>query len=103
MNEVKGLVFRCDQDSHIPIGPTYQDPAYRVCSLTGALPGLTEVSAEVYLKISNDFDTDDLAINIFAIFLFWILFTVVNAIAVETIEWTHGGFMRRLYKRGKAP
>jgi hypothetical protein len=22
---------------------------------------------------------------------------------VEVIEWTHGGFMRRLFKRGKAP
>jgi hypothetical protein len=32
-----------------------------------------------------------------------VLFTIVNAIAVENIEWTHGGFMRRLYKRGKAP
>lgn len=50
-----------------------------------------------------EFDVDDLAIDIIAVLLFWIFFTVVNALAVEKIEWTHGGFMRRLYKRGKAP
>lgn len=103
MNEMKGLVFKCDQDSHIPIGPTYNNSLYRVCSLPGAEPGATEVRAEVYLKQTYDFDTDQLAISIIAILLFWILFTVVNAIAVEKLEWTHGGFMKRLYKRGKAP
>lgn len=100
---MKGLVFKCDVDSHVPAGPTYLDPAFRVCSLPGAVPGQTEVPAEVYLKSVYDFDVDDLTLDIFVVLLFWLLFTVVNAIAVEKIEWTHGGFMRRLYKRGKAP
>lgn len=102
-NEMKGLVFRCDKDSHIPIGPSYTDPAYRVCSLPGALPGQTEVAAEVYLRKVYSFDVNDLALDIMVVFIFWIGFTVINAIAVEKIEWTSGGFMRRLYKRGKAP
>jgi ATP-binding cassette subfamily G (WHITE) protein 2 (SNQ2) len=102
-NEMRGLVFKCDSNSHIPFGPSYTDPAYRVCLLPGALPGQTEVAAEVYLKRVYDFDVNDMTIDIIAVMLFWILFTIVNAIAVEHIEWTHGGFMRRLYKRGKAP
>jgi ATP-binding cassette subfamily G (WHITE) protein 2 (SNQ2) len=102
-NEMRGLVFKCDANSHIPMGANYSDPAFRVCNLPGALPGQTEVHAEVYLKRVYDFDVHDLPIDIIAVLLFWILFTIINAIAVEHIEWTHGGFMRRLYKRGKAP
>jgi ATP-binding cassette subfamily G (WHITE) protein 2 (SNQ2) len=102
-NEMKGLVFNCDKDSHVPLGSDYTDPAYRVCSLPGALPGQTSVRAEVYLKEVYGFDVDDRASDIIVVLAFWIFFTLVNAIAVEKIEWTHGGFMRRLYKRGKAP
>lgn len=96
-------MFTCDSDSHIPMGATYNNSLYRVCSLPGALPGETFVRGEVYLKEVYDFDVDTLSIDIIAILLFWILFTVINAIAVEKLEWTHGGFMRKLYKRGKAP
>lgn len=100
---MRGLVFTCDEDSHFPIGATYNNSLYRVCNLPGALPGETTVRGEVYLKEAFDFDVDTLSIDIIAILLFWILFTVINAVAVEKIEWTHGGFMRKLYKRGKAP
>jgi ABC-type multidrug transport system ATPase subunit len=102
-NEMKGLVFQCAADSHVPIGPNYTDPAYRVCNLPGARPGDTSVRAEVYLKEVYQFDVDQLPIDIIAVLLFWIFFTIINAIAVEKLEWTHGGFMRRLFKAGKAP
>jgi ABC-type multidrug transport system ATPase subunit/ABC-type multidrug transport system permease subunit len=61
------------------------------------------VDGSVYVKSVYDFNIDDLPIDIIAVLLFWIGFTIINALAVEKIEWTHGGFQRRLYKRGKAP
>ena len=100
---MEGRVFECDVNSHVPMGPTYNNSLYRVCALSGAQPGLTQVRGEDYLKAVYDFDVDQRAISIVAILLLWFLFTLINAIAVEKIEWTHGGFMRRLYKRGKAP
>lgn len=118
-NEMRGLQFHCDSDGHIPAGPGYNstlilltrnlvftfpaDSDYRVCALPGAAPGATVVHGDIYLEQVYQFKVDELAIDIIAVMLFWILFTIVNAIAVEKIEWTHGGFMRRLFKRGKAP
>lgn len=105
-NEMKGLVFDCANSGYVPAGPPgtgYDDPLYRVCALTGATPGQTTVRGEDFLMAGYQFDTADLAIDVIAVLLFWIGFTIINALAVEKIEWTHGGFMRRLFKRGKAP
>jgi hypothetical protein len=70
---MKGLVFKCDVDSHIPMGSTYTDPQFRVCALSGAQPGSTQVRGEDYLKAVYDFDVDQLAISIIAVFLLWVL------------------------------
>lgn len=33
----------------------------------------------------------------------WLFYIVVNALAVEKLQWLHGGFIKRVFKAGRAP
>ncbi|PRP75001.1 hypothetical protein PROFUN_07394 [Planoprotostelium fungivorum] len=103
LNEMNGLTFDCSTSGYVPAGPEYLDPAYRVCGIAGSLPGQTTTTGEVYVRTAVDFNTDQMSINILAVFFLWILFVVVNCLALEYLQWTGGGFTKKVFKGGKAP
>jgi ATP-binding cassette subfamily G (WHITE) protein 2 (SNQ2) len=117
---MKGLEFDCSTDGHIPYGPLYTgnllvyvvpilvsyislDAAFKVCNLPGAQPGLTAVRGEDYLSAEFDFNSDHTAIDAIVVLALWLFYIIVNALAVEKLEWLHGGFIKRVFKRGRAP
>ncbi|PRP74981.1 hypothetical protein PROFUN_07374 [Planoprotostelium fungivorum] len=101
-NEMRGKDFYCD-DGLIPYGPNYNDPAYQTCTLPGSSPGSTTVSGEQFIRMAYDIDIDQQAVNIIAVFLFWLLFTAINMVCMEFVDFTGGGYTHKVYKRGKAP
>lgn len=103
LNEMNGLTFDCSQSGYVPAGPEYLDPTYRVCGIAGSLPGQTTTTGEVYVRTAVDFNTDQMSINILAVFFLWIFFVVVNCLALEYLQWTGGGFTKKVFKGGKAP
>eukprot|EP01117_Protostelium_nocturnum_P003933 TRINITY_DN151_c0_g1_i2.p1 TRINITY_DN151_c0_g1~~TRINITY_DN151_c0_g1_i2.p1 ORF type:complete len:1405 (-),score=390.15 TRINITY_DN151_c0_g1_i2:123-4337(-) len=103
-NEMRSFNFQCSgPEGVIPFGPTYTDPAYQTCALKGATPGTLSYSGRDFLASNYGFDVDDQAISVIAVFLFWILITLINMIAVEFFELSSGGHNHKVYKRGKAP
>ncbi|PRP76487.1 hypothetical protein PROFUN_15157 [Planoprotostelium fungivorum] len=103
LNEMNGLIFDCTTTGHLPAGPEYTDPAYRVCALPGSVAGQTQTDGRVYVQTALDFNTDQMSIDIAAVCFLWIFFVAVNCLAVEYLQWTSGGFTRKVYKGGKAP
>ncbi|PRP87448.1 hypothetical protein PROFUN_00659 [Planoprotostelium fungivorum] len=103
LNEMNGLTFDCSTSGHVPNGPEYTNPAYRVCALAGAIPGQVTTTGETYVNTALGFNTGQMSINIAAVCFLWILFVAVNCLAVEYLNWSSGGFTKKVFKGGKAP
>jgi hypothetical protein len=102
INEVAGLTFSCN-DSAIPYGNNYTDPDFRVCPFPGALPGDLVIYGDDYLVSELNYDPELQVLWIFVVVALWLLFTFCNCLAIEFLEFTGGGYTRKVYKRGKAP
>eukprot|EP01132_Coremiostelium_polycephalum_P010253 gene10253-12576_t len=102
VNEFDNLSFDCNNTA-IPFGPGYDDPAYRVCPIEGATPGSISITGERYLDTNLSFNMSEKAISVVAVYIIWIIFTIINMVAVEYIDWTSGGYTHKVYKKGKAP
>eukprot|EP01117_Protostelium_nocturnum_P006317 TRINITY_DN227_c0_g2_i2.p1 TRINITY_DN227_c0_g2~~TRINITY_DN227_c0_g2_i2.p1 ORF type:complete len:1432 (-),score=505.14 TRINITY_DN227_c0_g2_i2:66-4361(-) len=104
-NEMRNLTFQCEGPGGvIPYGPgVYDNPTYQICALAGARPGELTVAGRAYLATAYEFNVDQQALDGIVVFLFWILFTIINMIAMEYLEFTGGGYTHHVYKRGKAP
>eukprot|EP00026_Physarum_polycephalum_P001183 Phypoly_transcript_01184.p1 GENE.Phypoly_transcript_01184~~Phypoly_transcript_01184.p1 ORF type:complete len:1199 (+),score=222.27 Phypoly_transcript_01184:155-3598(+) len=103
-NEMKGLVFPCKGNGAIPFGPTYNDTSAKACLLAGHRPGTPlEVRGEDYLISYYDYDTSQMAIDIIAVFLFWLVYIGLNCGVMELYDLEGAGYTRQVYKRGKAP
>lgn len=103
-NEMRGLTFPCEgQAGLVPYGPSYTDPTHQACAIVGAEQGQLFVTGDQYLEAAYGYKTSQMSIDIIAVFLFWLFFIVLNMIAMEKITWVTGGFVKKVYKRGKAP
>lgn len=101
INEVADNRYFCN-DSAVPFGPEYTDPAYRTCPQGIGKPGQLWIDGNDYLD-SIEFTPHLLPLFVFVIIFYWALFTVLNCIAVELLEFTGGGYTKKVYKAGKAP
>nr|AAL91498.1 ABC transporter AbcG13 [Dictyostelium discoideum] len=104
-NEFGDLSFDC-QDTAIPSDPNkiiVYDNSYRICASPGASMGNLTVSGSKYIEESFHFRSDDLTQNVFILYLWWILYIVLNMFAMEYFDWTGGGYSHKVYKKGKAP
>ncbi|KAF2071314.1 hypothetical protein CYY_007364 [Polysphondylium violaceum] len=103
-NEFMDQSFDC-RDAAFPAGPAYSGifDANRICPIAGAQQGDLLIHGEDYLKAALSFKTTDRALNTVVVYLWWILFTVMNMFAMEIFDWTAGGYTHKVYKKGKAP
>ncbi|KAF9102309.1 hypothetical protein BGX27_011046 [Mortierella sp. AM989] len=99
-NEMSGLDFDCSGISMVPHGPTYNDIQYQVCTLPGAMAGTHFVDGSDYLFAAFRYKTSQLGVDIVAVICFWLLFVLINCIALEYIEFGKGGFSTNIYKKG---
>jgi len=111
-NEMKGLKFPC-------VGPTGVAPfslglngqdvyantdfQYKTCLMAGAKPGQDYVLGDDYSITKYGYDVNDMSIDIMAVFLFWILFIILNCVVMEYNSMSSGTFIAQVYKKGKAP
>ncbi|EGC32812.1 hypothetical protein DICPUDRAFT_155206 [Dictyostelium purpureum] len=100
-NEFMDQTFSCTQLG-VPFDPTLPE-ADRACPVAGARKGHLDVTGEDYLDKALQFKTDDRTLNIFVVYLFWVLFIALNMFAMEFFDWTSGGYTHKVYKKGKAP
>lgn len=107
-NEVRGVKYECLSAGYFPYGANYTsesiliiiiglplfirllDPDHRVCALPGATPGMTFVAGKDYTDAYMGFDIDNMGLYIMALLLIWLLFCVLNALAVEFISFQKG-------------
>ncbi|KAF9930336.1 hypothetical protein FBU30_000609 [Linnemannia zychae] len=100
-NEMTGLRFSCDEQYLVPNGPEYTNLANQVCTLAGGKPGRNYVEGPDYLYSSFRYKVSEKWINVVAVALFWILFSVLTALAMEVREFGKGGFSTNVFKRPK--
>ncbi|OLL26317.1 Brefeldin A resistance protein [Neolecta irregularis DAH-3] len=69
----------------IPSGPDYESKGLsnKVCPVNGAVPGVSTVSGDEYLKVSMNYSHDHLWRNLIIIVAYWLGFLALNLIAVE--------------------
>jgi ABC-type multidrug transport system ATPase subunit len=102
-NELAGAQFTCDGFNAVPFGPNYTEQAYRTCILPGAAPGASYVLGDDYLAHYYAFFTDQRWLNFVAVLLFFVLFTVLAALAMEYVDLKRGGTITKVYKKGFSP
>ncbi|ORZ27232.1 ABC-2 type transporter-domain-containing protein [Lobosporangium transversale] len=100
-NEMSGLRFTCDAPYLIPHGPGYDSTANQVCTIAGSKPQQNYVDGPDYLYGAYRYKTSEMWINIVAVALFWILFTVAAAWVMDTKEYGKGGFSTNVFKKPK--
>ncbi|KAG0221971.1 hypothetical protein BGW42_007045, partial [Actinomortierella wolfii] len=100
-NEMEGNQFVCNPPYLIPNGPGYDNINYQVCTLPGSRPGSPYVSGPDYLYAAFRYRTSEKWINFVAVLLFWFLFAILTAVAMEVREFGKGGFSTNVYKRPK--
>lgn len=100
---MRDLVFDCTNVGSIPAGPGYNDTAYKSCVLPGSNPGDMYVQGKDYIKASYGINSDQMAISAVATVLLWILYITINSLGKEFLNHSKGGFIRKVYKGGKAP
>jgi len=103
-NEMRGLVFDC-RNSAIPFGPSYgpEYDNYRVCTIPGAAPNALFVTGDDFMRVGYGFLVSEMNIDIIAVFLFFIAFTIANSFTIEFMKYSSGGYTKKVFKKGKAP
>ncbi|KAK9721874.1 ATP-binding cassette transporter snq2 [Basidiobolus ranarum] len=97
-NEFKGLKFDCSGAALVPSGPGYNNIAYQACTLAGARPGENFVDGGEYMDKALGYDIDQMWVNVAAVIGFWILFSILAAIAMECKHFGKGGFTLNMFK-----
>ncbi|KAI8908139.1 ABC transporter G family protein [Powellomyces hirtus] len=103
INEMKGLNFPCEGTEAVPFGPSYTNELYRTCTSKGQVGTELIFDGPAYLQGTFGYETSEMGISIFAVFCLWILFILLNCIAMEKIDLVEGGYTRQVYLKGKAP
>jgi len=102
INEISGAVYNCSFDA-IPFGDGYNSSENRVCPIRGSKPGEFAVNGTEYLDQVFGINSSLMSVDIIVVFLYFVLFTLLNCIALSVLEFTGGGYTKKVYKRGKAP
>ncbi|KAI8351922.1 ABC-2 type transporter-domain-containing protein [Mortierella sp. GBAus27b] len=98
-NEMRGLRFSCDVPYLIPYGPGYGNLENQVCTLAGSKPGQNYVEGPDYMYGAFRYKSSQMWINIVAVALFWIFFSILTGIAMEKKEFGKGGFSTNVFKK----
>ncbi|KAG9324330.1 hypothetical protein KVV02_006576 [Mortierella alpina] len=98
-NEMSGLTFTCEGSYLIPNGPGFNNIENQVCTLAGAKPGQNFVNGPDYLYAAFHYRVSEMWINIVAVGLFWIMFSLLTSFFMETKEFGKGGFSTNVFKK----
>lgn len=76
-------IIRCVEPQYVPFGSTYEDLAYRSCTVSGARPGSDTIMGNEY--ISSQYHTSSAIVwrNFGIIIGFWIFFAAMTAVGFE--------------------
>lgn len=105
VNEMSGQIYSCDgPGSSIPYGPGYTDWNYKVCTMTGGVPGQNFVRGDSYLVNALTFYPWQMWVPDFVVVVaFFIFFTFLTAMAMEYVGMSKAASLTKLYLPGKAP
>ncbi|CAO3630281.1 unnamed protein product [Cunninghamella blakesleeana] len=105
INEMKDQVYTCEGlGNAVPYGPTYTDWNYKTCTMQGGKPGESFVRGDDYLSSYLSYYPEHMwAPDFVAVIGFFLLFTILTALAMEFGVSGKGGTLTRLYLPGKAP
>lgn len=103
--EFHGRKMQCDAPHLVPNGPGFQDVSAgeQVCSFIGSVPGQSWVSGDAYLEAALTFKFSHVWRNLGILLGFYILFFLVNAIAVSFVKPIIVTGDRLIFLRGKVP
>ncbi|KAL0075492.1 ABC-2 type transporter-domain-containing protein [Phycomyces blakesleeanus] len=105
INEMNGQEYTCEGPGNaVPYGPGYDNWDYKVCTMAGGVPGQNFVKGEAYLLQALTYRSwEAWAPDFIVVIVYFILFTVLCALAMEYIDSSGGGNTTKLYIPGKAP
>ncbi|KAI7852667.1 ABC-2 type transporter-domain-containing protein [Circinella umbellata] len=103
-NEMKGQIYSCEGPGNsVPYGPGYDWP-YKVCTMKGGAPGENFVLGDNYLMSTFMYKTSYMwAPDFVVVIAYFLLFTMITALAMEYLHPSGTGSLTKLYLPGKAP
>ncbi|KAI9499314.1 ABC-2 type transporter-domain-containing protein [Zychaea mexicana] len=104
-NEMMGQIYSCEGAGNaVPYGPGYDDWQYKVCTMKGGTPGQNYVLGDNYLMDTYMYKTSYLwAPDFVVVVAYFLLFTLMTALAMEFLHPGGTGSLTKLYLPGKAP
>ncbi|KAL0086733.1 ABC-2 type transporter-domain-containing protein [Phycomyces blakesleeanus] len=105
INEMNGQRYSCEGPGNaVPYGPGYDNWDYKVCTMTGGVPGQNYVKGESYLLQELTYRPwEAWAPDFIVVVAFFLLFTAMCCLAMEFIDSGGVGNTTKYYKPGKAP
>ncbi|KAI9021509.1 ABC-2 type transporter-domain-containing protein [Phycomyces nitens] len=105
INEMNGQRYSCEGPGNaVPYGPGYNNWDYKVCTMTGGVPGENYVKGESYLLQALTYRPwEAWAPDFIVVVGFFLLFTAMCALAMEYINSGGVGNTTKYYLPGKAP
>ncbi|EPS41519.1 hypothetical protein H072_4554 [Dactylellina haptotyla CBS 200.50] len=99
-NEFDGLSLEC-----VPpyLVPSYGQPPFQSCALSGSEPGNAFVDGSQYISVSFDYTRTHLWRNVGIGVGFWLFFVAMTMIGMELQTPNKGGAAITIFKRGGAP
>ncbi|KFY27828.1 hypothetical protein V493_03280 [Pseudogymnoascus sp. VKM F-4281 (FW-2241)] len=105
INEFAGRKFECPPSMFVPSGPTYMnlEPAQKICSSVGAVPGASSVDGTAYLMSAFQYDPSHKWRNfgILVAFMIGLCGTYIAATEYISAKKSKGEVL--LFRRGHAP
>ncbi|KAI9007454.1 ABC-2 type transporter-domain-containing protein [Phycomyces nitens] len=105
INEMNGQEYSCEGPGNaVPYGPGYDNWDYKVCIMTGGVPGENFVRGEAYLIDELTYRPwEAWAPDFLVVVGYFLLFTLLCAICMEYIGSEGNGNTTKYYIPGKAP
>ncbi|CAO3650950.1 unnamed protein product [Mucor hiemalis] len=105
INELGGQQYSCEGAGNaVPFGPGYDNWDYKVCTMQGGKPGASYVNGDDYLNDYLSYKPEHMWAPDFVVVIgFFLLFTLLTALAMEYVGLSKSGTLTKLYLPGKAP
>ncbi|KAF3343674.1 putative membrane protein [Verticillium dahliae VDG2] len=82
-SEMGTMTLTCVEPQYVPFGSTYNESAYRSCTVAGSAPALQLIDGESFLQVQYRAMVSEIWRNVGILVAFWFLFALLTALASE--------------------
>ncbi|KAL9944680.1 hypothetical protein ACHAP6_007539 [Verticillium nonalfalfae] len=82
-SEMGTMTLTCIEPQYVPFGGTYNESAFRSCTVAGSAPAVQLIDGESFLQVQYRAMVSEIWRNVGILVAFWVLFALLTALASE--------------------